>query len=113
MKNLMLPELPAYGEAVFTGIGPSDKDAGPRIDQNSLITAPCIDGIGHVVPFSYKAGTNRRLESRLQQDVLAGMPKSRRFSGLLNIHAEIDEVNHRLYVALRLVIAAHYAEGEK
>src|ERR1051326_1963610 len=38
------------------------------------------------------------------------MPKARRFSRLLHVHAEVDEINQNLGMSLRLIIAAHDAE---
>src|SRR5437588_3664805 len=41
------------------------------------------------------------------------MPKTRRFAGLLHVHAEIDQINQRLSMALRLVVGAHHTKREK
>jgi hypothetical protein len=37
---------------------------------------------------------------------------ARRVAGFLQVHAEVDQVDHDLHVALRLHRAAHHAEAE-
>ena len=39
--------------------------------------------------------------------------EARRVAGLLQVHAEVDEVDDDLHVALRLHVAAHHAEAHE
>src|SRR5438093_11147766 len=106
-KHSILPKSPTYGEPVFPRIGPSHKHTSPRIDHNSLVTAPRIDGCGDVVSLLCQTRSHRGLKSGFEQHFLAGMAEAWRLSGLLRIHAEIDEVDQRLNVTLRLIISTH------
>src|SRR5439155_10329327 len=62
---------------------------------------------------SCEAGSRARAERRLEQNFLTGVAEAWRFTTLLSIHSEVDQVDQNLYMALGLVISAHHSEREK
>src|SRR6266850_3726343 len=112
------------GAAVLTGLGAGEQHVRLRIDQDALITA----AVG-ADPHDFMSTACQILEDsfgnadlRLHGATALGWQtcrgcgadvfNPRRFPGLLDIHAEVNEVAQHLHLALRLHVAAHDAEHE-
>ena len=49
-------------------------------------------------------------DAALERQLAAAVAHARGLAGVLDVHAEVDEVHHHLRVRLRLIVAAHHAE---
>src|SRR5690606_14350147 len=115
----------ARGLAILAALRSAVIHAGLRIAGDGLVAAIGTVGEGHAMALAHQRADGLPGESGLEVDLAAiahrragagGFGRAlvldaRRVAGLLQVHAEVDQVHHDLHVALRLHGSAHHAEA--
>src|SRR5687768_3423408 len=110
--------------AVFARFGAAVEHVGAWIDDDSLESAAVAGDEGDVMAPAAQLGEHLFRESALSLELAASsrgsalwrrgieMLHAGRFAGLLDVHAEVDQVAEDLNVALRLHVASHHPKGQ-
>ena len=103
---------PPDGESVFSWIGTAHHHAGSGIDQDALESAEDADTADDPMAARVEAEARLRRNRRFEREPVRRMPESRCLARLLDVHAEVDQVQEHLHVPLRLHVAAHDAKRQ-
>src|SRR6266446_9828497 len=111
------PFLDGQGVAIAAGIGAGHEGAGLRVAGDPLPAAhhprPVVDHVD-LVPAPPERSTSRLGDARLGvEQPIAVHPDPRRLDGLLQVQAELDEVEQHLRLRLEDAVRAGRADGER
>src|SRR5688572_18446567 len=98
---------PPNRETILPRIGSTHQYASARIDEDALKSSHGAATVARLVTARGKRLPNLRPNPAFQRQLSAAMSHACRLAGVLNVHAEVDEIHHHLGVRLRLVVAAH------
>src|SRR5262249_20191390 len=115
----------AHGAAVLARLGAAVEHVRLRVEENALVAAAVGRDARNLVSPPAQLFHDRVREAAFGPHAPAVRPartarrrrgadvfQTRRLAGLLDVHAEVDQVNQYLDLALRLHVTAHDAETE-
>src|SRR6185436_10192337 len=102
---------PSDGESILAQIRSAEQDTVFVIDPDRLVAAHRAAALDNGVAARLERAPDLRADAAFDGELLADVPDARRIARLLHVHAEVDDVGDDLRVSLRLVVAAHHAEG--
>src|SRR6476620_8349126 len=91
-------------ESVFPRIRPAHENAGQRIADDALKSAPLVDTKLHPLSHAVQGEDDVPTpgDGGLQEDAILRVAEASRFSGVLYVHPEIDDVGEDLNMPGRL-----------
>src|SRR5579864_1643943 len=105
-------ESPTDCQAVLSHVRSAHEYASARIEQDALVATERAAGRAvhdDLVAALLEARAGGLWHVALHEQAVAPVVDARGLTGLLHVHAEVDQVDEHLRVALRLVMPAHDA----
>src|SRR5262245_58637639 len=110
IEFLILQDIPAYRDTVFSDVRPAHQNTCCRINHNPLIAAETIQRVDDPMAHLAQLAADGLTECGLQRQTFAEMAEAGGLARLLRIHTEIDNVHQNLRMTLWLHIATHHSE---